>query len=96
MTSGGDAFGFEGNARPAGAGRAQRAAEARADSSADRGDLIFGLEGHDTEMFFSGEIVQNVARRRDRIAAIDELFSGQFGGGDHAHRWLSASLPLIL
>ena len=40
-------LGLERDARPRAGGDAQRAGVGRADGGADRGDLVFGLEGHD-------------------------------------------------
>ena len=45
------------------------AAEGRAERRADAGDLVFGLEGAHAELLVLGELVQDVRRRRDRVAS---------------------------
>ena len=43
---------------------------------ADAGDLVLGLEGEDVELLERRELVQDVARRRDRVAAEEERQAG--------------------
>src|SRR5437773_1929993 len=65
-------LGLEIHARAAGGGDGDRAAEGRAERGADAGDLVLGLEGVDAVLLPARELVQHVARGRDRIAAEEE------------------------
>src|SRR5581483_7561439 len=53
---------------------------------ADARDLVLGLERVDVELLQAGELVQHVARGRDRIAAEEERTPGLARGGDEAER----------
>ena len=50
----------------------------------DGGDFVFGLERADAEVLVPRQLVQNVAGRRDRIAAVEQLAAAALGGGDQA------------
>src|SRR5919199_869630 len=64
----------------------ERPAEGRADRGRDRGDLVFGLERGHAELTVLGELVQDVARWRDRIAAKEQPQAGLARGGNQAER----------
>ena len=67
-----DRLGLEDDAR-AGRGRdAERAAERRADRRAGGGDLVLGLERADAEVLVARELLEDRARRRDRVGAEEE------------------------
>ena len=55
----------------------RRAAEGGADGHADGGDLVLGLDGADAEALQLGQVVQDVAGRRDRVAGVDQRHVGQ-------------------
>ena len=67
-----DGFLFKSDAGTRCAGQADVARERRADGGADGGDLVFGLEGFDAEVFAARQFVQDVAGGRDRIRAVEE------------------------
>ena len=77
-----DGLGLEVEAGAAGRRHPERAAEGRAQGGADAGDLVLGLEGADAELLAPAELVEDVRRRRDRIAAQEDVHTGQPGGGD--------------
>ena len=79
-----DGLALQADARAARAGQRHRAAERRADGGAHGGDLVLGLDGPHIEVLQSGQLVQDVGRRRDRVAAVDERLAGQLRGGDAA------------
>ena len=57
-----------------------------ADRGTDGGDLVLCLEGLDAEVLVARELVQDVARRGDRVAAVDELAVGQLRGSHETER----------
>ena len=65
-------FRLERDPRTARAGDAERAGERRADGRGDRRDLVLRLERRQLEAPVLGELVQDVARRSDRVAAVEE------------------------
>src|ERR1700684_2201032 len=67
-----DRLGLEVQAGAARRGDTQRAPEGRAQGGADAGDLVLGLEGADAELFAPAQLVQDVGRRRDRVAAQEQ------------------------
>ena len=79
-----DGLALERDARAAGGGDAEVAAEGGAEGRADGGDLVFGLEGAHAEVLVLGQLVEDVGRRRDRVAAEEERQAGQLAGGDQA------------
>ena len=57
-----------------------------ADGRADGGDLVLGLEGADAEALHLGQVVQDVAGRRDRDSwRRPAACSAMLRGGDQAH-----------
>ena len=66
-------FGLQRDAGTAACRDAERTTITRTDGRADRCDLIFRLEGDHAEILVSAELVQDVARRCDRIAAVEEV-----------------------
>ena len=63
---------LEGDAGTAGGGARQVPAEGGAQGGADAGDLVFGLEGADAEVLVLRQLVEDVGRRRDRVAAEEQ------------------------
>ncbi len=63
-----DALPFQRDARPAGRRDRHRAAEGGADRGRHGRDFVFGLERAHAEILVPGQLVQNVAGRRDRVA----------------------------
>ena len=51
---------------------AERTAERGSDRSSRRGDLVFRLERADAEVLVAGELLEDGARRRDRVGAEEE------------------------
>src|SRR5262249_28071131 len=66
--------GYPGAAR---AGHTHVAAKGSADRRTDGRDLIFRLEGLDAEALHRCQLVEDVARRRNRVAAVEERAAGQ-------------------
>ena len=62
------------------------AAEGRADGRADGRDLVLGLEGLDAEALEARQLVQDVAGRRDRVAAVEQRPARELAGGEEAQR----------
>ena len=56
---------------------AERAAEARAERRADRGDLVLGLEGANAEVLVPRELLEDRRRGRDRVRAEEERQAAQ-------------------
>ena len=63
---------LQGHARPAGGGARQVPAEGGAQGGADAGDLVLGLEGADAEVLVLRQLVEDVGRRGDRVAAQEQ------------------------
>ena len=63
-------------------GDAERAAEGRAEGRADGRDLVLGLEGADAEALVPRQLLEDRARRRDRVGAEEEVEPGELRGGD--------------
>ena len=68
-----DRLGLERDARARRRGDAELPGVAGADRGADRGDLVLRLEGRDPEFLEAREVVEQRARRRDRIGAEEHL-----------------------
>ena len=77
---------FKRDAGTAGGGDAEVAGERRAERHADCGDLVFGLHGADAEVLVLGQLVEDVAGRRDRVAAEEHRQLGQLPGRDQTPR----------
>ena len=92
-----DGLGLQRDAGAGGAGDAERTAVGRADCRADAGDLVLGLEGQDVEVLVLGQLVQDVRRRRDRVAAEHHLDVGELTGRDDAvgQRGVARDLPVL-
>ena len=90
-------LGLQRHARARRAGDAERAAVGGADRGADAADLVLGLEGDDVEVLVLGQLVQDVRRRRDRVAAEHDLDVGQLAGRDDAvrQRGVARDLPVF-
>ena len=73
---------LEHDPRSGGGGDAERAAEGRAERSSDGGDLVLGLEGADAEALVPRQLLEDRARRRDRVGAEEEVEPGELRGGD--------------
>ena len=69
---------------PARGGDAEVSGERRAEGHADRGDLVFGLHRADTEVLVLRQLVEDVARRRDRVRPERDGQRGELSGGDDA------------
>ena len=67
-----DRFRFERDSWSARAGQSQCAREGGSDGRSDGRDLVFGLERTHAEVSHLGELVENVARRGDRVRAVEE------------------------
>ena len=67
-----DRLGLEVDARAAGGGDAEVAAEGGAEGGADAGDLVLGLQGAHAEVLVLGQLVEDVGRRRDRVDAEEQ------------------------
>ena len=63
-----DRLGLQVHPRPARRGHAEAPAERRSESHPRRGDLVLGLNRLDAELRVARELVQQLGRRRDRIA----------------------------
>ena len=87
-------FHLEREARAARRRDAEAARVRRADRRAHRRDLVFGLHGGHAELLVSAELVEHVARRRDRVRAEDEIDRAEFRGRDSPHA--VAVLPEML
>src|SRR5262249_40124620 len=81
-----DRLGLEVHARPARRRDGDRAAERRTERRADARDLVLRLEGDGVELLQRRELVQDVARRRDRVAAEEEGTAGLVRRRDEAER----------
>ena len=79
-------FHLERDPRPGRRGDAELSRIARADRRADGGDLVLRLEGRDPELLEPREVVQQRARRRDRIGAEEHLQAGKLAARDEAER----------
>ena len=77
-------LGLERDARAGRGGQPERAAVARPDRRADRRDLVLGLERLDAEGLVPGQLVQDVARRRDRVRAVEQRAVGELARGEEA------------
>src|SRR5687767_5462770 len=67
-----------------------------ANGGSDGGDFVFRLKGSNVEVFVPGKFMQNVARRRNRVAPVKERFSGKFGRSDkpESRSLISRDLPV--
>ena len=65
---------------------AERAAERGADRGADGGDLVLRLERADAEVLVARELLEDRARRRDRVRAEEERQPRQLRRGDEPER----------
>ncbi len=81
-----DALALERDPGTARGGDADRPAERGADGRGDGGDLVLGLDGPHAEALVHRELVQDVARRRDRIGAVDDRDLGPLSGRENAPR----------
>ena len=82
-----DGLHLERHARAARARDAEVAGVGRADRRANRGDLVLGLDRRDAEVLVLAELVQDVARRRDRVGAEHERRGPlSCGGRDQTER----------
>src|SRR5262249_24848222 len=81
-----DRFRLEAYARAAGAGERDGTSERGAERRADAGDLVLGLESIDVEVLQGRQLLQDVACRRDRIAAEEEWAPDAARRGDEAER----------
>ena len=81
-----DRLDLERDARPGRGGDAELAGIARADRRADRGDLVLRLEGRDPEFLEPREMVEQRARRGDRIGAEEHLEARELAARDQAER----------
>src|SRR5581483_2543415 len=77
---------LEDDARAGGRRDAERAAERRADRRAGRRDLVLRLEGPDAELLVARELLEDRARRRDRVRAEEERQPGEARRGDETER----------
>ena len=77
-------FGLQRDTGPRARRHAERAGVGGADGGANRGDLIFGLEGRHFVGFERRQRVQQPRSRGNRIAAEDHRHPGQPGAGDEA------------
>ena len=59
------------------AGDAHGPGEGGADGHAHGGDFVLGLQGAHAETLQIGEVMQNIAGRRDRIAGVDQRNLGK-------------------
>ena len=57
---------------PGGASDGQASGEGGADSAPDPGDLVLGLEGAHVEVLVTGQLVEDVRCRGDRIGPVEE------------------------
>ena len=62
------------------------AAEGGAERRAEAGDLVFGLERAHAEVLVLRQLVEDVRRRRDRVAAEQHRQLGELAGGDEPPR----------
>ena len=87
---------LEHDPRPGRGRDAERAAEGRAERGADRGDLVLGLERPDAERLVPRQLLEDRARRRDRVGAEEEVEAGELRGGDQPvrERRVAADLPV--
>src|SRR4029450_5749124 len=81
-----DALALERDPGTARGGDADGPAERGADRRGDGGDLVLGLDGPYAEALVHRELVQDVARRRDRIRAVDDRNLGPLSGRENAPR----------
>src|SRR5262249_9834660 len=79
-------LGLQSETRPAGSGQPQVSGERCADRGADCCDLVFGLECLHTEVLSQRQLVQNIRRRRDRIAGIEQGPASLDRSGDEPER----------
>jgi hypothetical protein len=73
---------------------AHRAAVRRADGGADRRDLVLGLERLDAEVLVARQLVEDVARRGDRVRPVEQVALASFDGATKPSA--VASLPVML
>ena len=57
-----------------------------AEGGADAGDLVLGLQRAHAEVLVLRQLVEDVGRRGDRVAAEEDRQLGQLAGGDQAPR----------
>src|SRR5262249_52067539 len=62
------------------------ACKRRANYRRDRRNFVFGLKRANVEILVPRKLVKNVARRRDRIAAIEERLVRQTSSRNQTHR----------
>src|SRR5262249_2330793 len=67
-----DRLALERDTRPGRGGHAERTTVRCAERHADRGDLLFGLDGGDTEALVLAQLVQHVGGGRDRVGAEED------------------------
>ncbi len=77
-----DGLGLQRDARPAGSRHAHRPAERGADGGGDGRDFILGLKGANAEVLELDQLVQDVAGRRDRVTAVEDLGAAPVRGRD--------------
>ena len=87
---------LEHDARPGRGRDAERAAEGRTERSADRGDLVLGLECPDAERLVPRELLEDRAGRRDRVRPQKQIQAGELRGRDQpiGEGGVAADLPV--
>ncbi len=81
---------------PGGRRDAERASERRAERRAGGRDLVLGLEGADAEGLVSRQLLEDRARRRDRVGPEEEIEPGELRGRDQpvGERRVAGDLPV--
>ena len=79
-------FCFQSHAGTGSCGNGQGAGVGSTDGRSDGRNLVFRLEGKDTEVLVLRELVKDVGGRGDGIAPQEEMQPGLLGGSDEAHR----------
>ena len=79
-------FRLQHDSRPGRRRHAQGSTECRTDRRADGRDLVFGLERPDAEVLVARELLEDRARRRDRVRAEKERQTGQLRGREQPVR----------
>ena len=79
-------FGLEGHAGARSGSNGQGAGVCGSNRGGDGGDFVFSLESDDAEILVLRELVQNVGRRSDGIAALKKFQAGFLRSGNEAER----------
>jgi hypothetical protein len=92
-----DGLALQGDPRARGRGHREVAAEGGTERRPDAGDLVLGLEGADPEVLVPGQLVEDVARRRDRVPAEEQRQPGALRRGDEpvGQREVAGDLPVL-